>query len=90
MWDQDHSLLPECLNNLFSRVADTHRYETRAFAANKLSIDVKINTKTHGESLLQYQGPKVLNELKNLKLYGSCKTKYNFQYKYKKYIFSLY
>ena len=42
MWDQDHSLLPECLNNLFVRVADTHSYETRSSAANKLSINVKI------------------------------------------------
>ena len=62
MWDQDHSLLPECLNNLFVRVADTHSYETRSSAANKLSINVKIRTKTRGESLLQY--PKVKTNLK--------------------------
>ena len=90
MWDQDHNVLPMCLNNLFVRVADTHSYETRSSAANKLAINVKISTKTHGESLLQYQGPKILNELKNLKLYGASKTKKNFQSKYKKYIFSLY
>jgi hypothetical protein len=90
MWDQDHNLLPECLNNLFVRVAETHSYETRASVANKLSINVKIRTKTHGESLFQYQGPKILNELKNFNFYGASKTNKNFQYKYKKYIFSLY
>ena len=90
MWDQDHNVLPMCLNNLFVRVADTHSYETRSSAANKLAINVKISTKTHGESLLQYQSPKILNELKNLKFYGASKTKKKFQSKYKKYIFSLY
>ena len=90
MWDQDHNLLPKCFNNFFVRVADTHSYETRSSAANKLSINIKISTKTHGESLLQYQGPKILNELKNLTFYGASKTKKNFQYKYKKHIFSLY
>ena len=90
MWDQDHNLLPDCLNKIFVRVADTHSYETRSSAANKLSINAKINTKTHGETLLQYQGPKILNDLKDLKFYGASKTKKSFQAKYKKYIFSMY
>ena len=90
MWDQDHNLLPDCLNKIFVRVADTHSYETRSSAANKLSINVKIKTKTHGETLLHYQGPTILNDLKNHKFYGASKTKKSFQSKYKKYIFSMY
>lgn len=90
MWDHDHNLLPKCLSNYFVRVTDTHNHETRLASADKLYFDFNISTKTHGESLLQYQGPKILNELKNLNIYGSSKTKKHFQSKYKKYIFSFY
>ena len=90
MWDQDHELLPRSLNNLFLKISDVHKYETRSSTAKKLSQNVKINTKSHGENLFKFQGPKILNELKNNDFYVSSKNKNVFRAKHKKYLLSFY
>ena len=90
MWDQDHELLPISLNNIFIKISDVHNYETRSSVSQKLSENVKINTKTHGEKLFKFQGPKILNDLKNKDFYASSKTKTVFRAELKKYLISFY
>ena len=90
MWDHDHGSLPSCFSNLFQNISDIHHYETRSSAAHKLSENVIIHTKSHGESMLKFQGPKTLNELKNHSFYNLSKTKKCFQARYKKCLLSFY
>ena len=90
MWDLDHGTLPTCFNNIFRHVSDIHHYNTRSSAAQKLSENVRIHTKTHGEHMLKFIGPKILNELKNHDFFNLSKTKKTFQAKYKQYLLSLY
>ena len=89
MWDQDHALLPACFSDFFKNIRDIHNHETRSYTAHKLSENVIVHTKSHGESMLKFQGPKILNELKNHTFYSS-KTKKGFLKKYKNYMLSLY
>ena len=90
MWDLDRGVLPTCFDNIFRHVSDIHNYHTRSSAANKLSENVRINTQTHGESMLKFLGPKILNKLKNHDFFSSSKTKKTFQGKYKQYLLSSY
>ena len=89
MWDQDHNCLPKCFKSFFVQVSYTHCYNTRSAAAGNLYVS-KWNTKTHGEILLRVQGPKFLNEIKNLEFYSTSKTKKYFLRKYKRYLVSAY
>ena len=90
MWDHDHGSLPSCFSSLFKNISDIHHYETRSSAAHKLSENIIIHTKSHGESMLQFQGPKTLNELKSHSFYNFSKSKKGFQARYKKFLFSFY
>ena len=90
MWDLDRGVLPTCFDNIFRHVSDIHNYHTRSSAANKLSENVRINAQTHGESMLKFLGPKILNKLKNHDFFSSSKTKKTFQGKYKQYLLSSY
>ena len=90
MWDHDHGALPACFGSTFKNISDIHHYYTRASSAQKLSENVKICTKTYGESMLKFIGPKILNELKNLDFYNSSKNKGTFQAKYKQFLLSSY
>ena len=75
MLDLDRNSLPSCFDNLFRHVSDIHHYNTRCSAAHKLSENVRINTKTHGESMLKFIGPKILND----DFFSFSKTKKSFQ-----------
>ena len=88
MWDHDHGALPSCFDGTFNKIA--HSYNTRANSAQKLSENVKIHTKTYGESMLKFLGPKVLNELKSYDFYNSSKNKGIFRAKYKQFLLSFY
>ena len=55
-------------------------------SSHKLSENIKFNIKTHGKSMFKFKGPKVLNEIKDLKLYGVSKNKLYFRRKYKLYL----
>ena len=90
MWDQDHHILPFSLNKLFNQVSQVHNYGTRSSTSKKLAENAKINTKTHGENMFKYQGPKIFNELKNHNFYTSSKTKTTFQVKHKIFLLSFY
>ena len=90
MWDHDHGALPACFGSTFKTISDIHHHFTRASSAQKLSENVKICTKTYGESMLKFIGPKILNELKNYEFYNSSKSKSTFQAKYKQFLLSSY
>ena len=90
MWDQDHGALPACFGSTFKTISDIHHHFTRASSAQKLSENVKICTKTYGDSMLKFIGPKILNELKNYEFYNSSKSKSTFQAKYKQFLLSSY
>ena len=84
MWDQDHGNLPNCFNSYFKEVREVHQHGTRMRDKNKLYECLKYNTKTYGKKM--FQGPKVLNKLKNLAFYTEAKTKFYFRKRYKKYL----
>ena len=90
MWDHDHGILPTCFSNFFKNISDIHSYQSRSSAAHKLSENVIIHTKSHGESMLKFQGPKTLNELKNYSFYNLSKTKKRFQARYKEFLLDFY
>ena len=86
MYDQDHGNLPNCFNTYFRKVQDIYSHNTRMASSHKLSENVKFKTKTHGKSMFKFRGPKILNELKNLKLYAVSKNKSYYRTKYKAYL----
>ena len=90
MWDQDHGILPKCFESYFKETRKIHDHKTRMADDNKLSENVKINTITYGKKMFKFQGPKVLNGLKNLTFYRQSKTKFYFRRKYKFHIVSQY
>ena len=83
MYDQDHGDLPTCFSNYFRQVKDIHSHNTRMASSHKLSENVKFKTITHGKAMFKFKGPKILNEIKDLKFYGESKNKYYFRRKYK-------
>ena len=86
MYDQDHGNLPSCFNTYFRKVEDIHIHNTRMASSHKLSENVKFKTKKRGKSMFKFKGPKILNELKDLNLYGDSKNKSYFSRKYKLYL----
>ena len=90
MWDQDHGNLPNCFDTYFKEVREVHQHDTRMRDANKLYGGLRYNTKTYGKKMFRIQGPKVLNELKNLAFYTEAKTKFYFRKKYKTYLIEKY
>ena len=88
MWDQDHGILPKCFKSYFKQVTGIHTHDTRMATSNKLSENIKVNTKTYGEKMFKFKGPKVLNPLKDLQIYNESKTKVYFRKKYKNYLLS--
>ena len=47
-----------------------HNYETRNATTGKLSENIRINTTTHGLTMLKFQCPKVFNAIKDLQFYN--------------------
>ena len=86
MYDQDHGNLPSSFSKYFRQVKDIHSHNTRMVSSNKLSENVKFHTKTHGKAMFKFKGPRILNEIKDLKFYGESKNKYYFRRKYKLYL----
>ena len=83
MYDQNHGNLPSCFNTYFRKVEDIHCHNTRMASSHKLSENVKFKTKTHGNSMFKFKGPKILNKLNDLNFYGASKNKSYFRRKYK-------
>ena len=86
MFDQDNGNHPNCLSTYFRKVEVIHSHNTRMASSHKLSENIKFKTKTHGKSMFKFKGPKILNEIKDLKLYGAAKNKAYFRRKYKLYL----
>ena len=90
MWDYDHNKLPANFKNLFSYANKMHDYSTRFSCADKLCENKKFNSQTNGINSFAYNGPKILNALKDLSLYKEAKTKKFFLRKYKRSILDRY
>ena len=83
MWDFEKGALPNCFDNFFEKVNNVHGYNTRSSSKNKLSENTSVRTETHGKKLFRFIGPRLYNELVNLNLFESCKTKSQFNKKIK-------
>ena len=86
MWDYDHKELPNSFKDFFTYAYKTHNYSTRFSSAGKLCEDKKFYSNRHGLNSFAYNGPKVLNSIKNLEIYNESKTKTHFITEYKKII----
>ena len=90
MWDHEQGNLPQCFANYFTKVNYTHNYATRMATSNKLSLNLSVNTKTHGQTMFKYQGSRIWNSIKDLPFYHMRIKKVTFKKKYKKYLIGLY
>ena len=81
MWDQVHDLLPNSISISFKPVSQIHGYNTRMVSAGKLS-DI-IHTSTHGKKMFRFNGPRILNNLKDKYFYKNSKSKNVFIKQYK-------
>ena len=90
MWDYDHKELPTNFKDFFTYANKIHNHQTRFSCAGKLCENKKFNSKRNGTNSFTYNGPKILNALKDLDLYKEAKTKKYFLNKYKKNIFDGY
>ena len=90
MWDHQQGNLPQCFTNYFAKVESTHRFPTRMAKANKLSLNLAVNTKTHGQTMFKYQGSRLWNYIQDLPFYNLTMKKLTFKKKYKKYMTGLY
>ena len=90
MWEFDHGNLPKCFNNYFEKVSDTHKYATRNSTSGKLSENINVNTSRYGFTMLKFQGPKVLNTIKDIAFYKDAKTLPYFRHKYKTFLIDTY
>ena len=89
MFDYEKGNLPQCFNNYFSKVKGTHSYQTRMAMGNKLSLNMAVNTKTHGQNMFKYQGSRLWNSIKDLKFYHDNIKRSTFKKKYKKHLAGL-
>lgn len=90
MWDHDKGNLPNCFESYFTKVRKIHKYETRMACSNKLSVDMAINTSTHGQTMFKYYGPRIFNEMADLTFYENSRTKNTFRKKYKTHLLGKY
>ena len=90
MWDFDHNDIPNNFKDHFVYANQTHRYSTRFATAGKLCENKKFNTERYGLNSFTYMGPKILNSLKDNKLYREAKSKVQFLKNYKKSIVERY
>ena len=90
MWDHDKGVLPKCFDNYFTKVNKVHNYGTRLANANKLSVNVAVNTSTHGQTMMKYIGPRIFNEIKDLHFYDITRAKTTFRKKYKSHLITSY
>ena len=90
MWDQDKGNLHKCFDNYFIKVNKIHNYGTGLAYANKLSVNVAVNTSSHGQTMLKYLGPRIFNEIKYLHFYNTTQAKHLFRTKYKLHLIKSY
>ena len=88
MYDYDHNLIPKSLNIWFNKIP-CHNYETRFVAYGKLTPCIVKSTK-YGVRSFRFEGTNVLNELKDMEIYTTAKTKMFFLTKLKSELINLY
>ena len=86
MWDCDNGSLPQCFSRYFSKVKNLHSYPTRMATSDKLSLNLAVNTKTHGETMFKFKGSRLWNNIKDLPFYHANIKKFTFKKKYKAYL----
>ena len=89
MWDYDHNTLPLSLRDHFKRANLVHNYRTRAASKGSLH-HCKVNTYKHGIKSFKYQGIKILNDLKSMRIYQDAICKSYFMKELKSDILSSY
>ena len=89
MWDHDKGVLPKCFDTYFTKVNKIHNYGSRSANANKLSVNVAVNTSTHGQTMFKYIEPRICNEIKDLHFYDITRAKNTFRKKYKTHVISI-
>ena len=85
MWNYEQNNLPNCFNNKFSYVRETHDYKTRQSATNKMNENIAVVTEC-GKHSLRFQGPKMANFLKDLPFYQYLTTKHSLAVNLKKHL----
>ena len=90
MWEYENGNLPNCFKHYFKKVSEIHKYGTRNATTGKLSENIRINTSTHGLSMLKFRGPKAFNVIKDLPFYNESKSLQYFRHKYKSYLIEPY
>ena len=75
MWDYDHNTLPLALLKWSLKDNLVHNYRTRAVSKGSLH-HCKVHTYKHGIKSFKYQGIKILNDLKSMRIYqdATCKS----------------
>ena len=78
MFDYDRSQLPLPLQTMFCKVTDVHKRVTRQSMQDHLVVK-KFSTYQFGRNCLSYDGPKILNDLKQISVFNNARSKHNFK-----------
>ena len=89
MWDFDHGSLPNAFKGYFTKISDTHSYNTRASASNNLAKTIHTNT-LHGSKLFKIIGVDIYNEINKMPFYQSSRSRSVFLRKYKSFLIDQY
>ena len=76
MWDYDHDIIPSSLKIWFNKTP-LHKYKTRFVSKGKLAPCIS-KTEKFGVRSFKFQGRNILNQLKDLDIYTTSKTKWTF------------
>ena len=88
MWDYDHNLIPKSLNIWFNKTP-SHNYETRFVTKGKLTPCI-VKSRKYGVRSFRFEGTNVLNDLKDMAIYTTAKTKTYFMKKFKSELINIY
>ena len=88
MWDYDHNLIPKSLNIWFNKTP-SHNYETRFVTKGKLTPCI-VKSRKYGVRSFRFEGTNVLNDLKDMNIYTTAKTKTYFLKKFKSELINIY
>ena len=89
VYDFRHNLLPDDLKNVYTICSDIHCHNNR-LVTDSLYVK-RVNSVNYGTKTINYQGPKIWNELIiNKPSFTKFHTKGSFKYNIKKYFLSFY
>ena len=88
MWDYNHNSIPKSLNIWFNKTP-CHNYETRFVTKGKLTPCI-VKSRKYGVRSFRFEGTNVLNDLKDMAIYATAKTKTYFVKKFKSELINIY